>query len=105
MSIAFIVFLISRAEEEKAENIRIEEERRREEEGVPKIDLTAKMQPFTNERKRLVLDFFMKHFLEMARKSNEFRNEGQAYLYTQMCRIISKSPVNPSLQFNQSIIH
>ena len=77
------------AEEEKARQQ--QEEIRREEESGHKINFDAKMpKHFTELRRGAVLNFFIDHFLKMARKSNEFRNEGQAYLYTQVCRIISK---------------
>ena len=72
------------------EERRVEEEQRKEEEGVSKINLRERIKPFTDLRKNAVLEFFYDHFKEMARKSNEFRNEGQAYLYSQMCKIIAK---------------
>ena len=43
-----------------------------------KIDLTRNIQtPFDDSRKKLILGFFIEHFITMARKSNEFRNYGQ----------------------------
>ena len=41
------------------------------------------MRPFDESRIYLVLEFFTSHFLEMAKKSNEYRNKGQSYLYMQ----------------------
>ena len=33
-----------------------------------------------------MLEFFTSHFLEMAKKSNEYRNKGQSYLYMQTAK-------------------
>ena len=42
------------------------------------IDLREKIPtPFNDVRKKLILEFFIQHFISMARKSNEFRNYGQ----------------------------
>ena len=35
--------------------------------------------PFSDSRKKLILEFFIRHFISMARKSNEFRNYGQVH--------------------------
>ena len=44
------------------------------------------MRPFDESRIYLVLEFFTSHFLEMAKKSNEYRNKGQSYLYMQTAK-------------------
>ena len=51
-----------------------------------KIDLEERMRPFDESRIYLVLEFFTSHFLEMAKKSNEYRNKGQSYLYMQTAK-------------------
>eukprot|EP00092_Neocalanus_flemingeri_P031911 GFUD01034666.1.p1 GENE.GFUD01034666.1~~GFUD01034666.1.p1 ORF type:complete len:850 (+),score=213.74 GFUD01034666.1:67-2550(+) len=45
------------------------------------IDLQASIKAFDQARKSLVLEFFTEHFIKMAKKSNEFRNHGQSYMY------------------------
>ena len=52
----------------------------------PKIDINEKMRPFDESRVYLILEFFTSHFLEMAKKSNEYRNKGQSYLYMQAAK-------------------
>jgi hypothetical protein len=42
------------------------------------VDVNAVIRPFDESRKRLVLEFFIQHFVKMAEKSNLFRNYGQA---------------------------
>ena len=49
-----------------------------------------KVEPFSPERKYLVLKFFMTHFLKMGKKSNRLRLKGQSYMYMQMSKIISE---------------
>ena len=44
------------------------------------------MRSFDESRIYLVLEFFTSHFLEMAKKSNEYRNKGQSYLYMQAAK-------------------
>ena len=44
------------------------------------------MRPFDESRIYLVLEFFTSHFLEMAKKSNEYRNKGQSFLYMQAAK-------------------
>ena len=53
---------------------------------APKIDLNEKMRPFDESRIYLVLEFFTSHFIEMAKKSNEYRNKGQSFLYMQAAK-------------------
>lgn len=76
-------------EEKRAKDKAIMEEKELVEEK-DKIDLEEKMKPFDQQRKFLVLKFFMEHFLKMAEKSNEFRHSGQSYLYVQMSDILYK---------------
>jgi len=76
--------------------IKMREERRKHEEKVaevkeiknqsnkPIIDLDAELPKFDSDiRKKLILEFFIEHFLKMAEKSNVFRNHGQAMVYMQ----------------------
>ena len=51
-----------------------------------KININERMRPFDESRIYLVLEFFTSHFLEMAKKSNEYRNKGQSYLYMQTAK-------------------
>ena len=60
----------------------------KKEDDTENINLEQKMQIFTNERKFLVLKFFLTHFIEMTERSNKFRHRGQAYLYMQMSKIV-----------------
>ena len=53
---------------------------------APRIDINERMRPFDESRIYLVLEFFTAHFLEMAKKSNEYRNKGQSYLYMQTAK-------------------
>ena len=76
-------------EEKRAKDKAIMEDKELVEEK-DKIDLEEKMKPFDQQRKFLVLKFFMEHFLKMAEKSNEFRHSGQSYLYVQMSDILYK---------------
>ena len=58
--------------------------KRREEEAVeskPLIDTTADIRRFDEPRWKLVLEVFIKHFLKMAGKSAEYKNNGQSYMY------------------------
>ena len=36
---------------------------------------------FDDGKKKLILEFFIRHFIEMARRSNEFRTYGQGLMY------------------------
>jgi hypothetical protein len=45
------------------------------------INLTMAVEPFDETRGSLVLEFFIKHFIAMAKKSNEFRSYGQGHMY------------------------
>ena len=68
-------------------------EERKAEPSSPKnlINLIEdKVEPFSPERKYLVLKFFMTHFLKMGKKSNRLRLKGQSYMYMQMSKIISE---------------
>ena len=53
---------------------------------APRIDKDKKMRPFDESRIYLILEFFTSHFIEMAKKSNEYRNKGQSYLYMQTAK-------------------
>jgi hypothetical protein len=37
--------------------------------------------PFDDAKKKLILEFFIRHFIAMAKKSNEFRTYGQGLMY------------------------
>ena len=46
------------------------------------IDLREKIvTPFDDAKKKLILEFFIRHFIAMAKKSNEFRTYGQGLMY------------------------
>ena len=75
-----IFFLRNEFEEEKAKKAHINTH------DAPKIDIGERMRPFNEIRVYLILEFFISHFLEMAKKSNEYRNKGQSYLYMQAAK-------------------
>ena len=76
---------IAKQREQKRLKRQEEEARRLEAEAVRKqtVDLEAKIKPFDEGRKCLVLEFFASHFVRMAEKSNEFRSRGQSFMYLQ----------------------
>ncbi len=53
--------------------------RRRRKDDV--IDLSLVIEPFDETRGSLVIEYFIKHFIAMAKKSNEFRSYGQGLMY------------------------
>ena len=57
---------------------------------APRIDISKKMRPFDESRIYLILEFFTSHFIEMAKKSNEYRNKGQSYFYMQAAKNLLK---------------
>ena len=46
--------------------------------GEMKIDLTSKVASWDDARKKLILEFFISHFIKIAKKSRGFRDYGQA---------------------------
>ena len=46
--------------------------------------------PFDDGKKKLILEFFIRHFIEMARKSNEFRTYGQGLMYVMQAENLLK---------------
>ena len=66
-------------EEREAEEKRTKEEER--EQGKPLVDLTAEMKRIDEPRLKLLLDFFIEHFIHMSEKSSKFKNHGQGYMY------------------------
>ena len=67
--------------DEKVKEVNEVKESRRPIKNV--IDVDAEMKRLDDVRKRLVLEFFIDHFIKMAEKSNLFRCYGQGYMYTQ----------------------
>jgi hypothetical protein len=53
----------------------------------PVVDINADVRPFDESRKKLVLEFFIQHFIKMAEKSNVFRNYGQVGFYMKLQEI------------------
>jgi hypothetical protein len=51
------------------------------------VDINADVRPFDESRKKLVLEFFIQHFIKMAEKSNIFRNYGQVGFYMKLQEI------------------
>jgi len=62
--------------EAEAKKAKKENERRKK-----VIDFNAEVKPFDEIRAKLILEFFIAHFLKMASKSNEFRNSGQGLMF------------------------
>ena len=46
--------------------------------------------PFDDGKKKLILEFFIRHFIEMARKSHEFRTYGQGLMYVMQAENLLK---------------
>ncbi len=52
------------------------------------IDMNLTVREFEPSRGRLVLEFFASHFIALARKSNEFRADGQCRMFMGQVRIL-----------------
>merc|ERR1719495_2212645 len=55
-----------------------------------RIDVNAKLMKLDEARKKLLLEFFIAHFIKMAKKSNFFRNLGQSTLFLLHCENLLK---------------